>query len=186
MALGGDSSESVHPRSRVNLCRFRALTLTLLALGSACSLFRPELRLVSAHAWEEVLDSHQGAIVVVFVWADWCRPCVEALPGLAELQSGYESEGVRFISLSLDDGQDKAAVQQAQRRLREAGTGGEHYLLGLDFTEAIEALNLSRIPAIVIYNQAGQRWATVSGDAVDDRIFPEDLKGTLDAMLGGE
>ena len=186
MALGGRFSEFTPPLSGANAYRLFAATLAVLALGSACSLFRPELRLVSAHEWEEVLDSHQGAIVVVFVWADWCRPCVEALPGLAELESGYESEGVRFISLSLDDGHDKAAVQQAQRRLGEAGTGGEHYLLGLDFTEAIEALNLSRIPAIVIYNQAGQRWATVSGDAVDYRIFPEDLKGTLDAMLGGE
>ena len=80
----------------------------------------------------------------------------------------------------------KKAITQAHRRLQETDTGGEHYLLASDFAEALEALDVPRIPAIVVYSAEGERRATLLGDQRDNRIFPEDLKGTLDAMLGGE
>ena len=163
-----------------------AAAFAVLLLASACSLFQPNPRTVTAAEWRQVLASHRGDVLVLYVWAGWCRPCVEALPGYAELQRSYESASVEFVSLSLDDARDNKAVEQAHRILRESGTGGEHYLLAVDFAEAIEALDVPRVPAIVAYGAEGQRRATLLGDEGDNRIFPEDLKSTLDAMLGGE
>ncbi len=158
----------------------------MILLGASCSLFQPNPRTVTAAEWRQVLDSKQGGGVVTYIWAGWCRPCVEALPSYADLQRSYESVDIRFVSLSLDDPRDKKAVKQAHRRLRETDSGGEHYLLDADFAEALEALDVPRIPAIIMYSAEGERRATLLGDENDYRIFPEDLKGALDTLLDGE
>ncbi len=158
----------------------------VLFLGSYCSLFQANPRTITDAEWPRVLDSNQGVVVVTYIWAGWCRPCVEALPSYADLQRSYESADIQFISLSLDDPRDKKAVKQAHRRLRENDTGGEHYLLDADFAEALEALDVPRIPAIIIYSAEGERRTTLVGDEDDNRIFPEDLKGALDTLLGGQ
>ena len=167
-------------------CRLASAAFTAFLLGSSCSLFQPNPRTVTATEWRQVLDSNRGVVVVTYIWAGWCRPCVEALPGYADLQRSYESADIQFVSLSLDDPRDKKAVKQSHRRLRETDTGGQHYLLDADFAEALEALDVPRIPAIIMYSAEGERRTTLVGDEDDNRIFPEDLKGTLDALRDGE
>ena len=136
---------------------------------------------MTASEWKQVLDSHRGAVLVVYVWGGWCRPCVEALPEVADLQKTYGGWGRRFASLSLEDEKDKKAVEETQSRLRAVGMSGRHYLLGVDFAEALEILDVRRVPAILVYER-GERVAALSGN-VDERIFPEDLTSMLDAML---
>lgn len=44
-----------------------------------------------------------GKVYVVEFWATWCGPCLYSMPHLAELQSKYEDEGVRVVSISNED-----------------------------------------------------------------------------------
>ena len=160
--------------------------LIALLLAATCTVFQPNPRTITVAEWGQVLDSHRGGIVVTYVWADWCRPCVEALPGYAELQRSYETADVQFVTLFLDDSRDNETVGRAHRRSQESDAGGEHYLLSADFAEALEAINVPRIPAIVVHGSAGERRATLLGDESDNRIFPEDIKGALDGLLDAE
>ena len=49
------------------------------------------------------LDQWRGKILVVNYWATWCHPCKEEMPGFSSLHQKFESKGVQFIGISIDD-----------------------------------------------------------------------------------
>ena len=49
----------------------------------------------------------EGQVIVLNIWATWCRPCVEELPQLNELVEKYkDNKAVTFIAMS-DESADK-------------------------------------------------------------------------------
>jgi thiol-disulfide isomerase/thioredoxin len=51
---------------------------------------------------KSILDSHQGQVLLVNVWATWCKPCREEFPDLVRLQDFYKGKNVRVITISAD------------------------------------------------------------------------------------
>jgi len=49
------------------------------------------------------LDSQRGKLVVLHVWATWCPPCREELPGLDRLASSLDPSRYTVIGLSIDE-----------------------------------------------------------------------------------
>lgn len=58
-------------------------------------------------------EALRGKVFVLHFWATWCRPCVEKLPGLAELHARHAAEGFEVVSLSIDE--DPATVVTFRR-----------------------------------------------------------------------
>jgi thiol-disulfide isomerase/thioredoxin len=52
------------------------------------------------------LSSLKAKYIVIDFWASWCKPCIENIPDLNKLIRHYESDSVRFISISLDEDLD--------------------------------------------------------------------------------
>lgn len=50
------------------------------------------------------LQSKQGEVILVNVWATWCPPCVAELPGFVELYSDYKNK-VEFAFVANDEKQ---------------------------------------------------------------------------------
>ncbi|MDF0715427.1 TlpA disulfide reductase family protein [Muricauda sp. 334s03] len=48
------------------------------------------------------LQSKEGEVVVINIWATWCPPCVAELPGFAELYSDYKDK-VTFAFVANDE-----------------------------------------------------------------------------------
>jgi cytochrome c biogenesis protein CcmG/thiol:disulfide interchange protein DsbE len=44
----------------------------------------------------------RGQIVVLNFWATWCRPCVEEMPSLQEMQKRMKANGVTVLAVSVD------------------------------------------------------------------------------------
>lgn len=44
----------------------------------------------------------RGSVVLLNVWATWCKPCIDELPLLQELHEGYGPERLRVIGVSID------------------------------------------------------------------------------------
>ena len=66
----------------------------------------PDFSLSQADFEQKALKPKEEVWVVDF-WASWCRPCIEAIPHVKELQQKYSAKGVRFISISWDESDAK-------------------------------------------------------------------------------
>ena len=55
---------------------------------------------------------HSGNIVVVNIWATWCKPCLEEIPSLNRLKEDYRHSKIEFISYSIDTFNDVGKVKQ--------------------------------------------------------------------------
>jgi peroxiredoxin len=91
----------------------RLLVLVPIALAAACSdEQRPATAVVGepapAYAAPTMagdtlsLADLRGDVVVLNIWATWCPPCREEMPGLEALQQRYAAEGLHVIGVSID------------------------------------------------------------------------------------
>jgi len=49
------------------------------------------------------LSDYAGKVLVVDLWATWCRPCRQEIPHLIEMANEYKGKGVEVIGLSTED-----------------------------------------------------------------------------------
>lgn len=48
------------------------------------------------------LSSFAGEVVVLNIWATWCRPCVVEMPALQRLHEQLGGDGLRVVAVSVD------------------------------------------------------------------------------------
>lgn len=94
-----------------------ALLGVLLAFGIAPVWADTPAKPVSAAEFREVLQQHQGKVLVVNLWATWCVPCLREVPDLLKLEMELAGRGVKLIGVAVDDPSPGAAqVEQFRRK----------------------------------------------------------------------
>jgi thiol-disulfide isomerase/thioredoxin len=141
------------------------------------------LQPITFQAWQETLADNRGAITVVDFWATWCAPCRERFPHMVELHDRYRDRGVRFISMSLDDRDDKGAVEQAKAFLTEQKATFENYLMDENITDSFEKLDLLSIPAVMIYGRDGRLRYKLTADDPNHQFTSEDVDRAIEELL---
>ena len=69
----------------------------------------PAYHTVSLSGDSVSLASHRGKVVLLNVWATWCRPCREEIPQLQALHEKYNARGLDILGVSIDvEGADEA------------------------------------------------------------------------------
>jgi thiol-disulfide isomerase/thioredoxin len=157
------------------------LSLFLLVLGG-CGRSQPDLKLVSRESWPQVLAAERGRIVVVNVWAGWCRPCVEFLPYFVRLRDKYEPLGVRFLTLCLDDYGDRATVEASKRILVEQDATLPNYLLEADVEKAFGWLGLDGVPVVLVYDHAGAPRYKLATGPFENAIDVIDVEDAIESL----
>ena len=61
------------------------------------------ITLVDAEALSAELSAREGRVVLVNFWATWCRPCLEEIPALMELEHDLGEQGFDLVAVSLDE-----------------------------------------------------------------------------------
>ncbi len=69
----------------------------------------PEFKFTDAKGKELTLADFKGKTVLLNLWATWCGPCREEMPGLDRLQAEMGSDNFEVVALSLDRGGIKAS-----------------------------------------------------------------------------
>ncbi|MEN8375817.1 MAG: TlpA disulfide reductase family protein [Gemmatimonadota bacterium] len=63
----------------------------------------------------------RGEVVVVNLWATWCRPCVREMPSLQRLQDDLGDRGLRVLAVSVDRLPKARAAEEVGRFMEEIG-----------------------------------------------------------------
>jgi len=90
----------------------------------------PDYTAVSLAGDTVSLSSFTGDVVLLNVWATWCRPCVIEMPALQRLHEELGDDGLRIVAVSVD------APSGVIGAFGEAGGDVREFVdrLGLSFT----------------------------------------------------
>jgi thiol-disulfide isomerase/thioredoxin len=133
--------------------------------------------------WQDRLASYEPDIVVVDFWATWCTPCVERFPKIVELAERYEERGVRFVSMCMEDREDKAAVEGAQSFLVNKQATFDNFLLDEPLLEGFAHFELLGIPAVYVYDRDGKLKTRLTGDDPSRQFTEADIEAAIEALL---
>ena len=48
------------------------------------------------------LSDYKGKLVLLNIWATWCRPCVSEMPSMEKLYNKFKKEGFEILAVSID------------------------------------------------------------------------------------
>ena len=134
--------------------------------------------------WEQQLRSMKGRIVVVDVWATWCAPCIERFPHMVALYNRYKDRGVEFVSMSVDDRDDKAAVERARLFVRRQKATFRNYLMDENIMQSFDRLGVQGIPAVFLYDRSGRKRYDLNGNDPYHQATLDDVDEALAKLVG--
>lgn len=181
---GGFPSPSGRPKRRwLRLFRNLALVGTVYLVVTNTWPRKPRIEPVSFEAWEEELAARRGSLVVVPVWASWCRSCVEMLPDLVAISDKYQQQGVVFVSLCLEEYAQQEEIEAAEQIVRSHGARFPHFLPRQDVAATLDSLALEDLPAVLVYDPAGELRYRLTGDQWSNEISMADVEDAIESLL---
>jgi thiol-disulfide isomerase/thioredoxin len=135
----------------------------------------PDLQFVNGSGAPMSLAGLKGKVILLNVWATWCAPCREEMPGLERLQAELGSDKFEVVALAVD----KGGIEAARKFL--ADIKAEKLDVYADPT-AKEGTRLKVIgmPTTVLINAEGLEIGRLIGPAKWDS---EDAKRLIEAQL---
>lgn len=105
----------------------------------------------------------QSKLTMVNVWATYCNPCLNEMPGLGELAAEHEAEEFQLIGIVSDvwEGDDQTLVESL---VQETGANYTHLLANDSIDQALLS-SVSAVPTTFFFNQEGAYLGGVVGSA---------------------
>lgn len=137
--------------------------LLAVSAGVAAAADAPALRPATAAEVLAAVRQPGARAVLVNVWATWCIPCREEMPGLLRLRRDYAARGLRLILVS---GDFSSEAPQAATFLGELGVDFPTYLKqgsDMEFIDAFDPKWSGALPATFIYDRSGKLQHSIFG-----------------------
>jgi thiol-disulfide isomerase/thioredoxin len=160
------------------LARFATGDLERLEFGEA-NLFPAEVKLQGADGVETDLSAYKGKVVVLNLWGEWCAPCVEEMPTLANLQKAFPREEVAVVPVAVGDAD---ALASSAAKLKELAGEELPFFYDPDFA-ITEAVKSGAFPSTIVYGRDGVEAARLIYPAHWDSDRAQAL---IKAVLAGE
>lgn len=105
----------------------------------------------------------QSRLTMVNVWATYCNPCLNEMPGLGELAAEYDAEEFQLIGIVSDvrEGADQTLVESL---VQETGANYTHLLANDSIGQALLS-GVSAVPTTFFFDQEGAYLGGVVGSA---------------------
>ena len=118
------------------------------------------------------LKDLNGKVVVLDFWATYCKPCIEEIPHLMELQARYGESDLRVIGLHVGGDEDRPKVPEFVERLKIT------YPLGYpeDSLTAYIFGQQTAIPQTAVFDRSGKLVKKITG-------FDQQIKVELDEAV---
>ena len=98
---------------------------------------------------EYKLSDFKGKLVVLDIWATWCKPCMQGLPHFLKKQKEYNTKPVHFITLSVDK-----KVDAWKKKVEELGMT-KNAFIATGSKALMKSFGLMGIPASIIIDEDG-------------------------------
>jgi thiol-disulfide isomerase/thioredoxin len=92
--------------------KLRAALTLVVSLLTAQNALCAELIPLDASGFRSELDKLENRVVLVNFWATWCRPCLEEIPLLMELEAELDPQDFALVAVSLDDAGSAESIVQ--------------------------------------------------------------------------
>ncbi len=155
------------------------------ALAIACALWAPPsragsgtfgpLELANLRGEQVSLEDLRGQVVVLNFWASWCRPCLDEMPALAKLSERYQRRGVKVVAASIDDPDNRSAVELLARHL----PAPMEVWVGATVADMLRLQLGDSLPVTVLIDQDGYVTHVHHG-VVAEHSFDDTLRRLLD------
>lgn len=118
----------------------------------------------------------KGEVVLLNVWATWCKPCRQEIPALDSLHREFGPRGFRVAGVSIDVITDTVAIVSFARDL------GASYTLWLDPDDKVSTtFRAIGVPSTYLIDRDGVlRWRHMGPVKATDPV----LRAVLDSALG--
>jgi cytochrome c-type biogenesis protein len=118
----------------------------------------------------------KGEVVLLNVWATWCKPCRQEIPALDSLHREFGPRGFRVAGVSIDVIADTVAIVSFARDL------GASYTLWLDPDDKVSTtFRAIGVPSTYLIDREGVlRWRHMGPVKATDPV----LRAVLDSALG--
>ncbi|MEM6903308.1 MAG: TlpA disulfide reductase family protein [Pseudomonadota bacterium] len=119
----------------------------------------PDLAITDEAGNPVTLGQFKGRVVLLNIWATWCKPCIAEMPSLNALQERAGGGEFDVVPLSLD--KQAVVVQQFYKELEL------HYLLIFmdENGTAISDLEVAGLPTSILVDHEGRAVGRLTGDA---------------------
>jgi len=126
---------------------------------------------------KHILESHQGQVLLVNVWATWCKPCREEFPDLVRLQDFYKGKKFQIISISADypDEIGSKIVPFLKKFNINFPVYVQNFPKQEDFINRMNKDWNGALPATFIYDKKGQQQVFFIGKK-DFKAFREEIE----------
>lgn len=109
----------------------------------------PDFSLTDTDGERISLGKYQGDVIILDFMATWCPPCVEEMDHLKIIHANYQDEGVRIISIDVDNSETK-------KQLNDFKISNEcDWQFAANGGSAKEKYGVGPIPTIYIINREG-------------------------------
>ncbi|MDO1511142.1 TlpA disulfide reductase family protein [Maribacter confluentis] len=99
------------------------------------------------------LKDFKGKRILMNYWATWCRPCIEEMPDLLELQSILEKENYVFL----------LASDQSVEKIKKFKLDRGFDFKFIKYNGSYPEKDISALPVTLIYNEVGEQVARFDG-----------------------
>lgn len=103
---------------------------------------------ISAGELLKRIAGESGRVVVVNVFATWCPPCREEIPGLIKIRGAFSEKELLILGISVD--REPKALSNYMSELKIS------YPVMLAQGDFIERMGVAAVPQLLIYDKKGE------------------------------
>lgn len=115
---------------------------------------------------KNVLEDYKGNVVLIDVWASWCRDCIIGFPKVKTLQEEFKDKDLEFVFFSVDRN-----ISSWKRAIEKYNIQGNHYFINSGQKGPFsDFLNSNWIPRYMVIDKQGNIELFKAKNASDENI----------------